>query len=204
MKWLLGPLLLLTGVSACASKPPPKASNDVESQFEAAVAAEKEKDQQKEPAAATPAPAAATVKNELPPFTGEQIRAATKSGRTYRYRVEVAGKPTRERTLTFSKVDDSGAEITTGSSAKRVGWRQLQADSEWPKDKVTMHEETGIKVPGGKFDCLVYELRGDYGETVTFFFAKTLPGAPILFYTEQDGRRIKTTTLLQHTQGRDG
>ena len=198
-------LLLLTSVSACASKPPPKATNDVDSQFEAAVAAEKAKDQQKEPtpAASAPSGASGVAKNELPPFTGEQIRAATKPGRTYRYRVEVPGKPTRERTLVFAKADDSGAEIVTGAGSKRVGWTQLQKDSEWPKDKVTMHEEIGIKVPGGKFDCLVYELRGESGETVTYFFAKTLPGAPILFYTEQDGRRIKTTTLLQHVQGKD-
>ena len=35
------------------------------------------------------------------PFTWEEIRAATKSGRTYRYRVEVSGKPARERVVTF-------------------------------------------------------------------------------------------------------
>lgn len=197
-------LVLCLALAACgSSKPPPKTENDVDAQFEAAVKAEKDHDQQKESAAPAPAATPAASKNELPPFTGEQIRAATKPGRMYRYRVEVAGKPTHERVLTFTKVDEGGAEITTGSGSRRIGWRQLQSDSEWPKDKVTMHEETGIKVPGGKFDCLVYELKGDYGETITYFFAKNMPGAPILFYTEQDGRRIKTTTLLQHVQGRD-
>ena len=133
----------------------------------------------------------------------QEIRAATKNGRTYRYRVEVPGKPTKERVLTFTKVDDNGAEIFAGGDApKRMGWVALQKDAEFPKDKLTVREES-VKLPGGKFDCVVYELKGDAGETWTYFFAKSLPGAPILFYTEQDGRRLKTTTLLQHIPGKD-
>jgi hypothetical protein len=83
-----------------------------------------------------------------------------------------------------------------------MGWVALQKDAEFPKDKLTVREES-VKLPGGKFDCDVYELKGDAGETWTYFFAKSLPGAPVLFYTEQDGRRIKTTTLLQHIPGKD-
>ena len=138
------------------------------------------------------------------PFSWEQIRAATKSGRTYRYRVEMPGKAPKERVLTFTKVDDDGCEIFAGSGEpKRMGWPTLQKHAEFPKDRVTTREEL-VKLPGGKFECVVYEVRGKDGEVSTYYFAKTLPGAPVLFYSEVDGKRVRTTTLLQHIQGKDG
>ena len=191
---------LLAGCGA--GKPPPKPP-DNDAAFEAAVAAEKEQDAKKAPGSPTPPTGGTKGVVAAAPFSWQEIRAATKNGRTYRYRVEAPGKPTRERVLTFTKVDDAGAEIFAGGDApKRVGWPALQKDAEFPKDKLTVREES-VKLPGGKFDCLVYELRGDAGERWTYFFAKSLPGAPVLFYVEQDGRRIKTTTLLQHIPGKD-
>ena len=207
LRVLAGPLLaaLLPLASACGGgKPPPKAP-DADAAFEAAIAAEKEQDAKKEPASAAKSAASSSTKSAVAaaPFSWQEIRAATKNGRTYRYRVEASGKPTKERVLTFTKVDDNGAEIFAGGDApKRMGWVALQKDAEFPKDKLTVREES-VKLPGGKFDCVVYELKGDAGETWTYFFAKSLPGAPVLFYTEQDGRRIKTTTLLQHIPGKD-
>ena len=201
------PLLvaLLSLAPACGGgKPPPKAP-DADAAFEAAIAAEKEQDAKKEGPSASKPSSSSSGKSvaAAAPFSWQEIRAATKNGRTYRYRVEAPGKPTKERVLTFTKVDDNGAEIFAGGDApKRMGWVALQKDAEFPKDKLTVREES-IKLPGGKFDCLVYELRGDAGETWTYFFAKSLPGAPVLFYTEQDGRRLKTTTLLQHIPGKD-
>ncbi|HSO32006.1 MAG TPA: hypothetical protein VLT33_05805 [Labilithrix sp.] len=196
-------------LAACGGggKPPPKTSS-TDDAFEAAVAAEKERDA-KAAAAAAPAAAEARPQRESKgavfpaPFSGEEIRAATKSGRTYRYRVEVRGKPAKERVLTFVKVDADGCEIFAGGeSPKRKGWPSLQKDSEFPKERVQAREET-VKLPGGKFDCMVYEVSGNDGEVTTYYFAKTLPGAPVLFYTDVDGKRMKTTTLLQHLQGKD-
>lgn len=135
------------------------------------------------------------------PFTWEQIRAASKSGRAYRYKVEVPGKPSKERVLTFVKVDDDGAEIYAGGeNPKRMGWPTLQKHAEFPKSRTTVREET-VKLQGGKFDCMVYEVRGDDAEVSTYYFAKTLPGAPVMFYVEQDGKRVRTTSLIQHIQG---
>jgi len=136
------------------------------------------------------------------PFTAEQIRDATKNGRTYRYKVEMPNKPTREYSLTFRKVDDGGAEIFSGSNAsKRMGWLALQQQSEFPKDKVTTREEK-LKTPAGKFECVVYEVEGDDGEVWTYYFAKKLPGAPVFFYVERNGKRLRTTTLVEHVPGK--
>ncbi len=201
---MLALAVLLASAGCGSSKPPPKAP-DADAAFEAAIAAEKEQDAKKEPASASRPSSSSPTKSTVAaaPFSWQEIRAATKNGRTYRYRVEASGKPTKERVLTFTKVDDNGAEIFAGGDApKRMGWVALQKDAEFPKDKLTVREES-VKLPGGKFDCVVYELKGDAGETWTYFFAKSLPGAPVLFYTEQDGRRLKTTTLLQHIPGKD-
>jgi hypothetical protein len=185
--------------SGCAHGPKKSASTpDVESAFEAAVAAEKAKDQAREAAANPPEEPATRAETAAPPFTWEQIRDATKSGRTYRYRVEVPGEPARERTIKFTNVDENGATLVSGSAKpRRLGWPTLQKDASFPKDKLTTRTES-IELPAGKFDCLVYQVRGA-DEVWTYYFAKSLPGAPVLFYTEQDGKRTKTTTLLQHT-----
>jgi hypothetical protein len=136
------------------------------------------------------------------PFTAEQIRDATKSGRTYRYKVEELNKATRERTVTFRNVDANGAEIFTGGpSPRRMGWLALQQGSEFPKDKVTTREEK-IKLPAGKFDCLVYEVAMEEGEVWTYYFGKQLPGAPVYYYVERNGKRLRTTTLVEHISGK--
>ncbi len=135
------------------------------------------------------------------PFTAEQIHAATKNGRTYRYKVEVPTKPTKEYTLTFRNVDDSGAEVHQGEGTKRMGWIGLQQGAEFPKDKTTTHKEK-LKTPSGKYECIVYEVESDDGETMTYFFAKKLPGAPVFFYVERDGKRVRTTTLIEYLPGK--
>lgn len=136
------------------------------------------------------------------PFTAEQIRAATKAGRTYRYKVEMPNKPTKEYTITFRNVDDGGAEVHSGGGkAKRMSWTALQQQSEFPKDKTQTHDEK-LKTPAGKFECIVYEVTMDEGEVWTFYFAKKLPGAPVYFYAERNGKRLRTTTLVEHISGK--
>jgi hypothetical protein len=208
--------LALLGACGGAAKPAAKTSS-TDDAFEAAVAAEKEQEkkeqEKKEQDRKASSPSAPQAEARAPreskgqvfpaPFSWEEIRAATKSGRTYRYKVEARGKPAKERVLTFVKVDADGCEIFAGGeSPKRKGWPSLQKDSEFPKERVQAREET-VKLPGGKFDCMVYEVSGNDGEVTTYYFAKNLPGAPVLFYTDVDGKRMKTTTLLQHLQGKD-
>lgn len=136
------------------------------------------------------------------PFTAEQIRDATKNGRTYRYKIEMPGKPPKEYAITFRNVDEGGAEIHSGSAApRRMPWKVLQEHSEFPKDKTKTHPEK-LATPAGKFECTVYEVQGEEGEVWSFFFAKKLPGAPVFFYAERDGRRLRTTTLVEHIAGK--
>jgi len=136
------------------------------------------------------------------PFTAEQIRDATKNGRTYRYKVEIPDKPPKEYTVTFRNVDQSGAEVHSGSGQpKRLGWLALQQQEEFPKDRVSIRDEK-LKTPAGKFECIVYQVIGQNDEIWTYYFAKKLPGAPVFFYCERHGKRLRTTTLVEHIPGK--
>ena len=135
------------------------------------------------------------------PFTAEQIRDATKNGRTYRYKVEVPNKSAKEYTVTFRNVDDNGAEVHQGETTKRMGWIALQQGAEFPKDKTTTHKEK-LRTPAGKYECVVYEVTEDDSETWTYFFAKKLPGAPVFFFVERNGKRLRTTTLIDYLPGK--
>lgn len=187
--------------TACGSKPAKVAEDDNSKAF-----AELEKNDKDDPNQPAASDAGAPDKPKGPvypaPFTAEQIRDATKSGRTYRYKVEEPNKPTKERVITFRNVDEGGAEVFSGGDApKRMGWLTLQQHAEFPKDKVTTRDEK-IKLPSGKWDCIVYEVAMDEGEVWTYYFARKLPGAPVYYYVERNGKRLRTTTLVEHIAGK--
>lgn len=188
--------------AACSTKKTKTAADDDNSK----AFAELEKNDKDDASGAKPPPTDGPEKVKGPvfpaPFTAEQIRDATKNGRTYRYKIEIPNKPTKEYVVTFRNVDEGGAEISSGSdSSKRMSWLTLQQHSEFPKDKVSKREEK-LKTPAGKFECVVYEVTGDDGEVWTYYFAKKLPGAPVFFYVERNGKRLRTTTLIDHIPGK--
>jgi hypothetical protein len=197
-------LLVSLGLLACASKAKkPMTPDDDNSK---AFAELEKNDKDPAPMSFDAGAAAATDKPKGPvypaPFTAEQIRDATKNGRTYRYKVEVPDQPAHEYTITFRKVDQAGAEVYSGAGTpKRMGWNILQSQAEFPKDKVKTHDEK-LKTPAGKFECIVYDVAGENDEVWTYYFAKKLPGAPVFFYCERHGKRLRTTTLVEHVAGR--
>lgn len=71
-----------------------------------------------------------------------------------------------------------------------------------PARGVPATREEKTTTPAGTFDCVVYVVQGTPGEVRTFYFAKTLPGAPVLFFTEKDGKRVMTSTLVDHKPGK--
>lgn len=178
-------LLALLGVAGCA-----RHANDAEirAHFESK--------------AQTPPGSVADAGMFPTPYTAEQIRDATKPGRTYKFDVETAGSPKGQRVMTFTKVDAEGAELVTdGAAPKRVTWEELRRHAEFPAPVVSRRSEK-VTVPAGTFDCIVYVVQGSPGEVQTFYFAKELPGAPVLFFTEKDSKRVMTSTLVEHKPGK--
>jgi hypothetical protein len=135
------------------------------------------------------------------PYTAEQIRDASRPGRTYTWRVEQSGKPAVEHVVEFRRVDADGAELSSDGQSKRVTWEELRQHAEFPRAAVTTREET-VTVPAGTYECIVYVVeRRAANETFTFYFAKAMPGAPVLFFTDSAGERKLTHTLVRYAPG---
>ena len=157
-----------------------------------------------------------------PPFTADQIRAATPEGRQYRYRIEQPGKPPFIQIIELVDVDADGATLRQRSvaadaependapdaapgpasqapdqsAAARVSWATLEGHGRSPAAATRVHAEK-ITVPAGTFDCLRYTIRK--GEQVTrSWFARALPGAPIQQEVVHGKIRAFRMVLLAH------
>lgn len=164
------------------------------------------------PAASAPSvPAQKPAPIHPAPFTAEQIRDATKPGRSYVFRMEMKDKPVVLRKIHFLKVDKDGAEVESVSTdekgavleqkpPKRVPWTELRSHGEWPNDRVTTSDEE-ISVPAGKFRCTLFTVREDDGSIGRYWFAKDMPGAPVRFTNEKGGVVVLSSALVEHKNG---
>jgi hypothetical protein len=139
------------------------------------------------------------------PFTAEQIRDAMPAGAEIRYRWEKDGQPPTVslwtvtasdagactiRSETFAEDGTPAADAKSGTSR----WTELMEHATFPADATT-RTETAVEVPAGRFDAWLYEVRRA-GKVERFYFAKSLPGPPVLLVVEQDGRPVLRMSLL--------
>lgn len=134
------------------------------------------------------------------PFSAEQIRAACAPGRLNAYLVVAAGADAYVDTWWFESGDEEGAEMAHLRSTaagvplgepetSRATWRELQAHASYPA--ATTEVTTGqITTAAGTFDAWCYLTRGEAGEVTRAWFARTLPGPPVLMVTEKDGTEV--------------
>lgn len=150
-----------------------------------------------------------------PPFTAAQIRAATRVGRTYDFEVESAGQPPTGLRLRFvevtseharlerSVVDAEGQAIAPTQSST-VSWDELVRHAAWPRDATTI-EEAQVTVPAGTFpDAVLYTVRETEAgkEKVTrAWFARSLPGAPVVHVVVVDGVEVMKMRLVRYQSG---
>lgn len=143
-----------------------------------------------------------------PPFTAEKIRDATAEGRTYRYRMG-GSEGGAEQVIRFVDVDPDGATFETtvmgddGSAvgeprSKRVTWEDLERHAHFPPG--TTERETPCQTPAGRFECVVYTVPDAEGTTL-FYFARSLPGAPVRVTAKRDGREVMVMELVEHRPG---
>lgn len=193
------PLFLLLAAGACGSAPPPEPTSS------ATAVAKRDEGMPSKNGAAPP------VEMEATPYTAEQIRDATRAGRTYVFAVEAEGAPAKRKTMRFVGADGSGALIESemanadGSQAQtepasHATWAELRDHAAFPKAVVT-RSEGRAKTRAGEYDCFVYAVKGKDGEVTTFYFAKTLPGAPVLFTTEKAGKVVMKSELVEYRGG---
>ena len=156
------------------------------------------------PAPAQPTSAAPAHAPQL--FTLEQLRAGNPAGRVLELRIEVAGAPTTIQHWEFTKADATGATIhsvtrdeagaivadETGTST----WEELHAHGQFPSAATTIQDGVSITVPAGTFTTRVYTVK-DQGVTQTVWFAVDLPGPPVQFTTEKDGKVVMRAVMLR-------
>jgi hypothetical protein len=124
------------------------------------------------------------------PFTAEQIRDAMPVGLILEIRRAAGGQESRQR-WTVVAADAEGVEIeyTPLDAARepagepevaRSAWVELRDHARFPPEHTTRHEAVR-DTPLGKLDGWVYTVADPDGGTVTeFFFARSLPGAPVV------------------------
>ncbi len=193
--------LLLALLSACGGSPPPPAPAPVAAPSPAASASSSG-------SAADAGAASASSEFAPTPYTAEQIRKATAVGRTYEFRTEVAGAPSRRLVIAFTNVSDAEAETKNSlldeqgkelapPKISHAAWDELRRHAEFPRAATVIANEK-IAVPAGTFDCVRYTVTEGPGDVSKFYFAKQMPGPPVLFMTDKQGTRVMTTTLIHY------
>jgi hypothetical protein len=149
------------------------------------------------------------------PYTAEQIREATRVGRTYEYLVERPGAAparrrmvfvaaTPERTTTEFTMFDAATGTSLGPPERTDStYAELRDHARYPKAATTI-EATSVVLPAGTFACRRYTVvrAGEGGENRTVAcFADALPGPPVQLRRETGGRLTMTMTLLRYEPG---
>lgn len=161
------------------------------------------------------APADAPLVMAPTPYTFEQIRDASRAGREWVWRLESPGDPIVARRIRFTQVraEDVSFEVTMLDAAMlqdagppetaTATWEELRDHASFAERLTTISSEH-LDVPAGSFDCVVYRVRdGAAGQARVFYFARELPGPPVLSFSERSGARTEVSTLMRYMPGGD-
>lgn len=141
------------------------------------------------------------------PFTAEQIRDEWIPGFTVKIRRSSPEGETVERwTVVAADADgvdieyvplDADGNAAGESHARRSGWIELRDHASFQADRST-REATTRTTPLGELRGWLYTVRDEQVGTVTeFFFAESLPGAPVEMRVLKDGEPIMDLLQLE-------
>jgi hypothetical protein len=140
------------------------------------------------------------------PFTADEIRAASRVGRTVRQLVEVDGRPPETRVQHWIDADADGAvrliyELADDGSPRDVRrsgstWLDLQRHASMPIATTTIDEVT-LDSPMGPLDCLRY-VANDGKAIETYWFARAMPGMPVRTERSENDRVVERVTMLSN------
>lgn len=153
------------------------------------------------------------------PYSADEIREASPPGHTTVYRIQLKGEPPMRRISTFLAGGDPGiarfVAVEENGLGERIGepqtaeatWTELQAHAAFPESMTRIGEDQ-VSTPAGDYDCWLYTLTRNLptdtedGLRATtsitrFWFAKELPGPPVMLEQEVNGETILLMTLLR-------
>lgn len=157
--------------------------------------------------ASPPAEVAAAPEILPHPFTAEQIRDEWQQGFSLVLQTETPAGQTRER-WTVLTADEEGAEIefvpidAEGNTAgdprtSRSSWEQLRDHAAFPAD-VSSREEIVLDTALGQLEGWIYRTRSEEAGTESeFFFASSLPGAPVQMRVMKEGQTMLEMAQLE-------
>lgn len=144
------------------------------------------------------------------PFTAEQIRDEWVPGLTIDMRPETPEGVVVQRWIVVAAdaegVDieramlDEAGEPSADRQVQRAGWVELRDHASFPADRSTLEEVTR-ETALGTLDGWLYRVRDEESGGVTeFFFARSLPGAPVHMRAEQSGRLVMELTQIARSR----
>jgi hypothetical protein len=140
------------------------------------------------------------------PFSAEEIRNGCPDGRVSIFRIEESGRDPMLQTFRFRDGDARGTNLEVSTTdlegnelrsvmGRRYTWKELQSHASYPAEGATITAET-VTTPAGTFDCWLYTVK--IGPTTgKFWFAKKLPGPPILMTQETGGEERMRMILVE-------
>ena len=142
------------------------------------------------------------------PYSADELRESSRTGRRYEWNADVPGKPREVRVITFVRVNKGGAEtenVTLDAAGHMVGepirgsatWQELRDHAAFPASHVAVTEET-ITVPAGTYPCKLYTVT-DGAKVSRFWFANTMPGPPVKLVITEAGVAKETRELIRIT-----
>jgi hypothetical protein len=143
------------------------------------------------------------------PFSAAQIRDNC-AGRTVKLRQEVTGKPVVFVVFEFRQGDAEHADLDAynlDKDGKLIGekhsskpkWTELQAHASFPAANTKLVSETKT-TPLGTLDCWHYTVttkKEDKTQVDKYWFAKTLPGPPVMLTQTLDGKTVLKMTMIE-------
>lgn len=144
------------------------------------------------------------------PFTAEQIRDEWTVGFELRVRrwtpaaevfevwTVVAADP--DGVEIESRVMDEAGEALGDPSSQRSTWVELRDHASFPVDRA-IREKISRETPLGELDGWLYTVGEPGGEVATeFFFAETMPGAPVFVHVLKGGDVVEIFEQLERTR----
>lgn len=148
------------------------------------------------------------------PFTAADVRSMTRTGRAWVFRLDSETAPALWRRVVATSVDADGCRLAATllnadghalgePQVRHVTWQDFVDEVLPPADASV--DELVLDTPIGELHARVYAWSREAGDgstlTTRAWFAVELPGAPLRWEMEREGRVISRLTLEAHEEG---
>ena len=142
------------------------------------------------------------------PFTSKEIAEACSTGLEMKYMIEQKGKAPFYQITWFTNSDSEGTDFEATTTdldgnilqeqTAHATWLELQAHASFPEKDCVINLATIELEMSGKLHCWLYTVKKDGGIS-KLWFARNLPGPPVLFEQYKGGKRVYRMSLVRNS-----